>query len=45
MVTLNFTLKFFKKDEKEVFMKTVLNNRRYTKISNCKKIEKFDDNS
>ncbi len=41
-----YTQIFFKKDEKEVFMKTVLNNEEgISKISNCKKIEKFDDNS
>ena len=41
-----YTQIFFKKDEKEVFMKTVLNNEEgVSKISNCKKIEKFDDNS
>ena len=41
-----YTQIFFKKDEKEVFMKTVLNNEEgISKISSCKKIEKFDDNS
>ena len=41
-----YTQIFFKKNEKEVFMKTVLNNEEgISKISNCKKIEKFDDNS
>ena len=41
-----YTQIFFKKDEKQVFMKTVLNNEEgISKISNCKKIEKFDDNS
>ena len=41
-----YTQIFFKKDKKEVFMKTVLNNEEgISKISNCKKIEKFDDNS
>ena len=41
-----YTQIFFKKDEKEVFMKTVLNNEEgISKISKCKKIEKFDDNS
>ena len=41
-----YTQIFFKKDEKEVFMKTVLNNEEgISKISNCKKIEMFDDNS
>ena len=41
-----YTQIFFKKDEKEVFMKTVLNNKEgISKISNCKKIEKFEDNS
>ena len=41
-----YTQIFFKKDEKEVFMKTVLNNEEgISKISNCKKIEKFGDNS
>ena len=41
-----YTQIFFKKNEKEVFMKTVLNDEEgISKISNCKKIEKFDDNS
>jgi len=41
-----YTQIFFKKNEKEVFMKTVLNNEEgISKISNCKKIEMFDDNS
>ena len=41
-----YTQIFFKKDEKQVFMKTVLNNEEgISKISNCKKIEKFDNNS
>ena len=41
-----YTQILFEKDKKEVFMKTVLNNEEgITKISNCKKIEKFDDNS
>ena len=41
-----YTQIFFKKDEKQVFMRTVLNNEEgISKISNCKKIEKFDDNS
>ena len=41
-----YTQIFFKKNAKEVFMKTVLNNEEgISKISNCKKIEKFGDNS
>ena len=41
-----YTQIFFKKDEKQVFMRTVLNNEEgISKISNCKKIEKFGDNS
>ena len=41
-----YTQIFFKKDEKQVFIKTVLNNEEgISKISNCKKIEKFGDNS
>ena len=41
-----YTQIFFEKGKKEVFMKTVLNNEEgISKISNCDKIEKFDNES
>ena len=41
-----YTQIFFVKGEKEVFMKTVLNNEEgISKISNCKKIDSFSNKS
>ena len=41
-----YTQIFFIKGEKEVFMKTVLNNEEgISKISNCKKIDSFSNKS
>ena len=41
-----YTQIFFIKGEKEVFMKTVLNNEEgISKISNCKKMNSFNDKS
>ena len=41
-----YTQIVFKKEEKEIFMKTVLNDEEgISKISNCKKIEKFKEES
>ena len=47
MVILNFIHKFFfEKGKQEVFLKTVLNGEEgITKISTCKKIEKFKKES
>ena len=41
-----YTQIYFEKEKKEIFMKTVLNNEEgVSKISTCKKIEKFDNES
>ena len=41
-----YTQIFFEKEKKEIFIKTVLNNEEgVSKISTCKKIEKFDNES
>ena len=41
-----YTQIFFEKGKKEIFMKTVLNDEEgISKISTCKKIEKFDQES
>ena len=41
-----YTQIFFEKEKKEIFIKTVLNNEEVVaKISTCKKIEKFDNES
>ena len=41
-----YTQIFFEKGKQEIFMKTVLNNEEgISKISTCKKIEKFDKES
>ena len=41
-----YTQIFFKKDKQEIFMKTVLNDEEgISKISTCKKIEKFKKES
>ena len=41
-----YTQILFEKDKQEIYMKSVLNNEEgITKISTCKKIEKFDNES
>ena len=41
-----YTQIYFEKEKKEIFMKTVLNNEEgISKISTCKKIEKFSNES
>ena len=41
-----YTQIYFEKEKKDIFMKTVLNNEEgVSKISTCKKIEKFDNES
>ena len=41
-----YTQIYFEKEKKEIFMKTVLNNEEgVSKISTCKNIEKFDNES
>ena len=41
-----YTQIFFKKEKQEIFLKTVLNDEEgISKISTCKKIEKFDNES
>ena len=41
-----YTQIYFEKEKKEIFMKTVLNSEEgVSKISTCKKIEKFDNKS